>query len=94
MKRYLQNPANDPLLEINTMSFIAKPRTSLVRLSELKPVNKRFGLVNVARDTAAENAKRKWYMFRAVGNFYIPPQQGSERYLWPLLWEKRLTRGQ
>lgn len=30
-----------------------------------------MGLVNYVRDTAAENASRKWYMYRAVGRFYI-----------------------
>ncbi|KAI1358987.1 hypothetical protein F5Y08DRAFT_320681 [Xylaria arbuscula] len=94
MKYVLDQSKKDFLLEINTMSFIAKPRTSLVRLSELKPVNERFGLVNMVRDTTAENARRKWYMFRAVDKFYIPPETGSRRRLWSLLWEKHATRRQ
>lgn len=56
-------------LEITTMSFIAKPRVSKVMVSDLRPANRRFGIVNYVRDTAAENTTRPWYMFRAVGEF-------------------------
>ncbi|KAI0531773.1 hypothetical protein GGR58DRAFT_492524 [Xylaria digitata] len=69
--RYMQTLSPQTEVEVTTMSFIAKPRTSRVRLSELVPVNRRFGIVNLARDTAAENTTRKWYMFRAVGNFNV-----------------------
>ncbi len=80
-------------LEITTMSFIAKPRTSIVKLAELAPVNKRFGIVNVARDTAADNAARKWYMFRAVGNFYIQKDNESHSaWGWRLLWNNAITK--
>ncbi|EXU98730.1 hypothetical protein X797_008204, partial [Metarhizium robertsii] len=30
-----------------------------------------LGLVNYVRDTAADNASRRWYMYRAVGAFYV-----------------------
>jgi hypothetical protein len=30
-----------------------------------------MGLVNYVRDTTAENASRKWFMYRAVGKFYV-----------------------
>ncbi|KAI0505791.1 hypothetical protein F5B22DRAFT_491597 [Xylaria bambusicola] len=93
-RRYLQNSTSNPVLEITTMSFIAKPRTSVVRISDLVPVNKRFGLVNIARDTAADNAARKWYMFRAVGNFHVPSQNNSERWLWRSTWDNELARRQ
>ncbi|KAK5631544.1 hypothetical protein RRF57_007258 [Xylaria bambusicola] len=93
-KRYLQSPTSNPMLEIMTLSFIGKPRTTIVRLSELEPANKRFGLVNITRDTAADNATRKWYMFKPVGNFYILPSQKSERSLWYSTWESELARRQ
>ncbi|KAK7962231.1 uncharacterized protein PG986_003056 [Apiospora aurea] len=58
-------------LDITTMSAIAKPRVSKVKLSELRPANQRLGIVNYVRDTTAENATRKWYNFRAVGKFNV-----------------------
>ncbi|KAI0810392.1 hypothetical protein GGR55DRAFT_137582 [Xylaria sp. FL0064] len=95
VQRYLANIPMDAELEITTMSFIAKPRTSVVKLSELVPVNKRFGIVNIARDTAAENAARKWYMFRAVGDFYVPKANGSSNDRgWNLLWNKIMAQRQ
>ncbi|KAI2641083.1 hypothetical protein GGS21DRAFT_487418 [Xylaria nigripes] len=72
-------------LDITTMSLIGKPRVSTVILSELRPVNRRFGVVNVARDTAAENARRKWYMFRAVGDFSIRESPKSP-WMWDSIW--------
>lgn len=56
-------------LEITTMSLIAKPRVSKVMVSDMRPANRRFGIVNYVRDTTTENAVRPWYMFRAVGEF-------------------------
>ncbi|KAI0434942.1 hypothetical protein F5Y09DRAFT_327891 [Xylaria sp. FL1042] len=94
-QRYLANIPMEAELEITTMNFIARPRTSVVRLSELAPVNRRFGIVNVARGTAAENAARKWYMSRAVGNFYVPKAtKSSNDRGWDLLWNKAMTRRQ
>lgn len=53
------------------MSAIAKPRYSNLKAGSLTPTQKRLGLVNYVRDTAEENARRKWYNFRAVGKFYV-----------------------
>ncbi|KAI0976767.1 hypothetical protein F4678DRAFT_414432 [Xylaria arbuscula] len=93
-RRYIANIPGDAELEMTTMSFIAKPRTSAVRLSELKPVNRRFGIVNMARDTTAENAARKWYRFRAVGDFYVPKTDGTHGDNgWHLLWNKIIMQG-
>ncbi|KAI1477073.1 hypothetical protein F4774DRAFT_216116 [Daldinia eschscholtzii] len=69
LRRFARAIPADAELDITTMSFIAKPRVSRVKLSELRPVSRRWGIVNLARDTAAENATRKWYRFRAVGEF-------------------------
>ncbi|KAF3057113.1 hypothetical protein GL218_06224 [Daldinia childiae] len=80
-------PANTEL-DITTMSFIAKPRVSRVKLSDLRPVSRRFGIVNLARDTAAENAARKWYRFRAVGDFNA---QGNTATRAPWVWESILN---
>ncbi|KAG5927748.1 hypothetical protein E4U42_001835 [Claviceps africana] len=59
-------------LTFTTMSLIAKPRYSSVAVGDLRVVRgRRFGLVNYVRDTKAENATRKWYMYRAVGGFHV-----------------------
>ncbi|KAI1432162.1 hypothetical protein GGR50DRAFT_675670 [Xylaria sp. CBS 124048] len=98
MRRYLQTVVKtmppEAELEITTMSLIAKPRVSVVRLAELRPVNKRFGVVNLTRDTAAENATRKWYMFRAVGNFSTQITSGTPNYpwFWNGLWESLIAK--
>jgi hypothetical protein len=68
---FLDNPPADTELAITNMGAMLKPRVSHVRISDLKPETKRFGLVNFTRDTTKENAQRKWWMFRAVGNFKI-----------------------
>ncbi|KAG8413071.1 hypothetical protein J3459_015801 [Metarhizium acridum] len=64
-------------LTLTTMSLIAKPRYSAVRTGDLRAAvpRGRMGLVNYVRDTAAENAGRRWYMYRAVGGFYV--QEGG-----------------
>lgn len=65
-------------LEITTMSFIAKPRTSTVHVGELLPTKRRFGIVNYMRQDSPrleeQRKARKWYQFRPVTNFYV--QQG------------------
>ncbi|KAI0011944.1 hypothetical protein F4779DRAFT_144908 [Xylariaceae sp. FL0662B] len=81
LRRYVKNLPRRTELDITTMSFIAKPRTSKIMLSELKPANRRFGLINLTRDTKAENARRKWYRFRAVGDLNVQLNQ-APRYSW------------
>ncbi|KAI1322408.1 hypothetical protein F5Y16DRAFT_386656 [Xylariaceae sp. FL0255] len=71
LTRFLKKLPPQTELEITTLSLIAKPRVSNVKIADLFPANKRFGIVNLTRDTAADNARRKWYMFRAVGNFNV-----------------------
>ncbi|KAG5951469.1 hypothetical protein E4U53_003019 [Claviceps sorghi] len=58
-------------LTFTTMGLIAKPRYSSVAVGDLRAMKGRFGLVNYVRDTGAENATRKWYMYRAIGGFYV-----------------------
>ncbi|KAL7620227.1 hypothetical protein AAE478_009220 [Parahypoxylon ruwenzoriense] len=84
LRRFVRTIPPQTELDITTMSFIAKPRVSRVALSELQPVNRRLGIINYARDTAAENSKRKWYMFRAVGNFNVQHNTVSRA---PWVWE-------
>ncbi|KAI0873804.1 hypothetical protein GGS24DRAFT_501389 [Hypoxylon argillaceum] len=90
LRRYARSLPPHTELEITTMSLIAKPRVSTVNLSELKPVNKRFGTVNMTRDTTAANAAKEWYKFRAVGNFGVREQSGVSRAPW--VWDEINTR--
>jgi hypothetical protein len=94
LRRYIRTLPPQTELEITTMSFIAKPRLSAVKLSELTRVNRRFGIVNLARDTTAENATRKWYMFPAVGNFNVQKTSGTAKapWVWDSIWNNIATR--
>jgi hypothetical protein len=78
LHRFAKNPPANTRLELTTISIIGKPRVSLMTISDLKPTSKRFGLINYTRDTTAINAKRKWYMYRAVGQFNIPKRPGED----------------
>ncbi|KAI0109212.1 hypothetical protein GGR51DRAFT_109268 [Nemania sp. FL0031] len=88
LRRYVRTLPPHTELEITTMSSIAKPRVSTVKLSELSPANRWLGHVNMTRDTAAENAARKWYRFRAVGNFNVQRASGTTRarWAWDAIW--------
>ncbi|KAI1815568.1 hypothetical protein GGS20DRAFT_542976 [Poronia punctata] len=85
LRRYVRTIPPQTELQITTMSFIAKPRVSTVKLSELVPAKRRFGIVTLTRDTTAENAGRKWYMFRAVRDFNVGLDGGTARLPW--VWE-------
>lgn len=75
-------PPNTPV-EVTTMNLTGKPRVSHMMLSDLRPVRQRLGMANYARDTAAENARRSWYMFPAVGRFNIQARSGArEGWVW------------
>ncbi|KAI1187659.1 hypothetical protein F5B17DRAFT_398748 [Nemania serpens] len=88
LRRYVRTPPPQMELVITTMSLIAKPRSSTVKLRDLRPASKRFGIVNMTRDTTAENAARKWYMYRAVGNFNVQRASGTSRapWVWDEIW--------
>ncbi|KAM3540523.1 hypothetical protein ARSEF1564_006553 [Beauveria bassiana] len=59
-------------LTATTMSAIGKPRYSTLCAGDLRPVKRRFGLVNYARDAGAENRGRRWYELPAVRQFHVP----------------------
>ncbi|KAK0657377.1 hypothetical protein B0T16DRAFT_59401 [Cercophora newfieldiana] len=86
LRRFAANAPPTTQLEIITQSMIGKPRVSSMKLGDLKPANKRFGMVNFERDTTIANKERKWYHFRAIGNFNV--QKGNEGkikhgWVWP-----------
>ena len=76
LKRFARTAPPSTRLDITTMTLIGKPRVSSVTVADLQPVQHRLGMVNYVRETAALNAKRKWYRFRAVGKFHV--QAGND----------------
>ncbi|KAK3362629.1 hypothetical protein B0T25DRAFT_524831 [Lasiosphaeria hispida] len=76
LKRFAANVPPTTRLDIQSMSLIGKPRTSSTTVADLRPSNKRFGMVNYERDTKVLNKVRKWWRFRAVGKFNV--QKGNE----------------
>ncbi|KAL2129043.1 hypothetical protein VTI74DRAFT_8300 [Chaetomium olivicolor] len=71
LERFARTAPPNTRLDVTTMSLIGKPRVSSMVLSDLRPADKRFGMVNFVRDTTIANAQRKWWRFRAVGEFNI-----------------------
>lgn len=69
--RYSKNLSKDAELDVTTMNFIGKPRVARVKVADLVPVKKRFGLANFGRDTEKANEKRKWWMGKAVRLFGV-----------------------
>lgn len=87
---FLNNPPADAEVAITNMGAMLKPRVSHVKVSDLKPESRRFGLVNYTRDTTKENAQRKWWMFRAVGNFRIEDEITGSKSKWA--WDSLARR--
>ncbi len=73
LQRFAKAPPPSTRLDLSTLSLIGKPRVSGTTVGELRPARLRFGMVNLARDTAAEDARRRWWQFRAVGKFNVQP---------------------
>ncbi|KPM45966.1 hypothetical protein AK830_g670 [Neonectria ditissima] len=105
LERFVRTLPPTTQLTLTTMSAIAKPRYSSLQAGDLAPVRRRFGLVNYVRDTAAENARRSWYMFRAVGKFHIQEKgpvrrvryetkkDKVDRWIWDAVKERIDKRG-
>jgi hypothetical protein len=82
-------PPSEATVDMTTLSFIGKPRVSRMKLSELRhvPPDKPWrhtvlGLVNWERDTEAEDRRRKWYHYRAIGKFGVHWANKGVRYAW------------
>ncbi|KAI1170803.1 hypothetical protein F4777DRAFT_583538 [Nemania sp. FL0916] len=92
LRRYIRALPGHTELEIATLSLVAKPRVSIVPVGELAPAPamRRFGIVTFVRDTSAENAKRKWYVYRAVGDFTAQRASGTKRvpWAWETIWDR------
>ncbi len=86
-------PPSTPVT-VTTMSVIGKPRYSTLRAGDFVPARRRGGLVNYTRDTAKENASRRWYELRAVSNFHVPDvakvnkvKRGNRNLVEPWIWD-------
>ncbi|KAK7425739.1 hypothetical protein QQZ08_007838 [Neonectria magnoliae] len=106
LERFVRTLPPTTQLTLTTMSAIAKPRYSSLQAGDLAPARRRrFGLVNYVRDTAPENARRSWYMFRAVGDFYVQEKgpvrrvryetkkDKVDRWIWDAVKERIDKRG-
>ena len=69
--RYSKNLPKDAEIDITTMNVIGKPRVTRIKISELRPVKERYGLGNYARNTENVDAKRPWWMGKAVRLFGV-----------------------
>ncbi|KAM7209406.1 hypothetical protein V8F20_000456 [Naviculisporaceae sp. PSN 640] len=86
LERFAKGVPPTTRLDISTLSFIAKPRTSSLTVGDLKPLVakdgkkswRRLGMVNFTRDVSELNANRKWWRFRAVGEFGIQVGGGKK----------------
>lgn len=79
LDKYIEHLRPDTELAITTMGVLGKPRVSRVKLEDLRYEKRRFGLVNYTRDTSTEDAKRKWYQFRAVSEFRIEDEASTAK---------------
>lgn len=100
LEQYLRHGLKpDTQVAITTMGALAKPQASRVRLKDLRPERRRFGLVNYVRDASHENARRKWYQFRAVEQFKIMDESTNARekpwkwYMIVKVFRERATQG-
>ncbi|KAK4170329.1 hypothetical protein QBC43DRAFT_328979 [Cladorrhinum sp. PSN259] len=76
LQRFIRTAPPNTKIDVSTMSLIGKPRMSSMTISDLKPCNKRFGMVNYERDTKLLDEKRKWWRFKAVRYFNV--QSGND----------------
>ncbi|KAK4251784.1 hypothetical protein C7999DRAFT_10485, partial [Corynascus novoguineensis] len=84
LERFARTAPPNTRLDVTTMSLIGKPRVSSMVLSDLRPappesLGRRLGTVSHVRDTSLLDARRKWWRFRAVGQFNV--QGGVENTL-------------
>ncbi|EKD17134.1 uncharacterized protein L3040_005354 [Drepanopeziza brunnea f. sp. 'multigermtubi'] len=69
--RYSKSLPKNAEIDITTMNFVGKPRVARVKLADLYPVRRRWGFANYARDTQAIDARRPWYLGKAVALFGV-----------------------
>lgn len=87
LEHYVRHAPPSTEVTMTTMGALGKPRVTKVPFQDLQHEKRRFGLVNYVRDVSKENAQRKWYQFRAVGDFKIEPQKPPKsKNEQPWLW--------
>jgi hypothetical protein len=88
LERFARTAPPNTRLDVTTMSLIGKPRVSSMVLSDLRPENRRLGMVNYVRDTSIADAKRKWWRFKAIGEFNVHGETGVKTgWVWKELKE-------
>lgn len=71
MLRYAKTLPKDAVLDLTTINALGTQRINKVRVSELYPIQGRLKLANYGRDTRGIDAKRPWWMLRALGKFNV-----------------------
>ncbi|KAI9743653.1 MAG: hypothetical protein M1818_002969 [Claussenomyces sp. TS43310] len=72
-RRYVANLPPGAVLEIDTMKFWGRPRSTLGKVSEFYPTKMRLGTVNYARD------KPPWYLGSRISRFSIGRGRKDDR---------------
>jgi len=85
LMRYSKALPKGAELDITTMNFIGKPRVTRVKVADLHPAHQRFGLANYVRDAKEANAKRPWWMGKAVCQFGA--HSGRTKIMGGEVWE-------
>ncbi|KAF4629197.1 hypothetical protein G7Y89_g8948 [Cudoniella acicularis] len=85
MMRYSKNLPKDAEIDITTMTVLGRPRVTRMKVTDLYPVKERFGLANYARNTKEINAKRPWWMGKAVRQFGV--HSGRSQIMGGQVWE-------
>lgn len=88
LTRYAKSLPKDAALEITTMNFIGKPRVTRVKITDLYPVNGRFGMANYARDI--KSIKSPWWAGKAVRQFGL--HSSTSRVMGGEIWENIAKR--
>ncbi|TVY39932.1 hypothetical protein LSUB1_G005040 [Lachnellula subtilissima] len=77
MRRFTKTLPRDAEIDITTMNVLGKPRVARMKIQDLSATNERFGLVNYVRDTKTINKRRKWWMGKAVRQFWRSCGEGE-----------------
>ena len=98
LTRYTTALPKDALIDITTMTHLGRPRVTRMKISELYRKSGRLGIANYARDTAAINKKRPWYLGKIVSQFGINsgsrltsgPGRTRERGVWEIIEKSKI----
>jgi hypothetical protein len=87
--RFARNAPGSTRLDVTTMSIVGRPRTSVVAVSDLYPVRRRFGMVNYARDSAdAGPPPPRWRLQRPSADKFSIQGHGAENVSNGWVWKE------